>query len=152
MEQQSSKIVQDLSAARDLLTPETWQKGAYFGERNDTLCMCAHGAVQRVVNPECKKAFNSQQAASVASAYMGSLVDEVRRLDTLSIILKWDRRSDWVRIDTIVSNKNRGNRDLHYLLCMVGLTPNFNDQHSTTLEMVKAKFNEAIELAKTLGI
>ncbi len=43
-------IAESLRTAKALLTEETWRKGNYFSADGDTLCMCAHGAVQAVVN------------------------------------------------------------------------------------------------------
>jgi hypothetical protein len=137
-----SQIVQDLITARDSLTPETWIKKAYFKQKENTLCMCAHGAVQKVVNPACKK------AANAAGADAGAFAIEQYK-DPLKV---WNNRPDYVRQDKTYDNINYGNRDLHYLLGMVGLTVSFNDHPDTTLEMVKAKFDEAIQLAKMLEI
>lgn len=40
---------------RDSLTPESWQKGNYFGVNiNDNICMCVHGAGQVLVNPKLR--------------------------------------------------------------------------------------------------
>jgi hypothetical protein len=140
MENTNSQIVQDLITARDSLTSETWIKGKLFRQKENTLCMCAHGAVQRVVNPVCKKALNA------AGADAGAFAIE-RYNDPLQA---WNARPDYVRQDRIHNSINYGNKELHYLLGMVGLTIGFNDAPETTLEMVKTKFDEAIALAKLL--
>jgi hypothetical protein len=151
METTNSQIVQDLITARDSLTPETWIKGNYFKQKENTLCMCAHGAVQKVVNPVCKKAASAAGTVpvAVADAGAGSALAIKQYKDPLQA---WNARPDYVRQDLIYNNINYGSRDLHYLLGMVGLTITFNDDPNTTLEMVKNKFNEAIELAKLLKI
>lgn len=64
----------------------------------------------------------------------------------------WDKRSDTVKSDYILDSVNYGNTEAHYLLGMVGLTFNFNDDPFTTFEMVQEKFNQAIALAKELGV
>jgi hypothetical protein len=151
------QFIQDLTTVRDSLTSENWIQGALFRKKkttnvfrilelvlNDTLCMCAHGAVQRVVNPVCK------QAKSVVEAFSCSDVNSFLCKDSKDQFSIWKRRPDYVRQDRIYDNINYGNRELHYLLNMVGLTIHFNDDVKTTLEMVKAKFDEAIELVKLL--
>jgi hypothetical protein len=50
----SSTLIEQLQAARNSLTPTTWHQGSYFANRNNTLCMCSHGALQAQVNPACK--------------------------------------------------------------------------------------------------
>jgi hypothetical protein len=148
METTNSQIVQDLITARDSLTPETWIKRAYFKQKETNICMCAHGAVQRVVNPACKEAVSADGAAAGGAASSGAGAIKLYK-DPLKA---WNARHDWIRQDRIYNGVNYGKRDLHYLLGMVGLTTAFNDDPNTTLEMVKAKFNEAIELAKQLKI
>jgi hypothetical protein len=155
MENTNSQIVQDLIAARDSLTLETWIKGDYFKQKENTLCMCAHGAVQRVVNPVCKAAFNVWDASDADVPVFGGAVAGagVAAIDRYNDPLQaWNDRPDRIRQDFIFKDKNYGNKELHYLLGMVGLTAYFNDDPNTTLEMVKAKFDEAIALAKLLNI
>jgi len=69
-----------LIQARDSLTPENWRKGFYFQEDNGTLCMCAHGAVQAIANPQCRLAINTVSwdalLASPAPAFLAATPTE----------------------------------------------------------------------------
>jgi hypothetical protein len=157
-----SQIVQDLIAARDSLTSENWSQGSYFkpDEQGSKVCMCAHGAVQRVVNPECKKALTiyDMMAAMHATDYISTDASDASdsafssRIKGYKLNIVWNDRQLWVRENFLHQGKNYGNKELHYLLGMVGLTVHFNDHPDTTLEMVKNKFDEAIELAKNLQL
>jgi hypothetical protein len=231
-----SSLVQQLEAAKNSLTPETWRKGNYFANDNNTLCMCSHGALQVQVNPTCKAVVkgswrhqvhaaihpgvdiaaeeangNVENAANIASiskleriandgggidaAVAGSdivsPIDIVNALDASPRTLKqlalaaeaadvakwvalnasnaarlgegvfalrsdiqklWDERPSWVKNNFTANGSDYGTKDAHYLLGMVGLTAAFNDRENTTLEMVHAKFDEAIELARQLNL
>lgn len=138
-----------LTEARNSLTPVTWKKGSYFKKVNDTLCMCAHGAVQAVVNPVCKNSLTSNQAIGHAIPVAWSN-DGLRNVEAHRFLSKQDI---WNNRSLLVTKKiPEGNGEAHYLLGMVGLTINFNDAKDTTFEMVKAKFDEAIALANQLGV
>lgn len=67
------KIAESLRQAQESLTPETWLQGSYFGIRGDRLCYCAHGAVQKVVNPEVARILGSARASAtgLAAAFSG---------------------------------------------------------------------------------
>ncbi len=144
-----------LTEARDSLTPLNWRKGSYFQSDNDTLCMCAHGAVQALVNPVCRKSLQqsniawsvAQVAGASASAGAGASASAGAGEGA-----NWTNRSDWVKNDFVYNSQNYGNLEAHYLLGMVGLTVSFNDRLDTTYEMVIEKFNEAIQLANQFGI
>lgn len=60
----------------------------------------------------------------------------------------WENRPEWVKSEL----RGHGSLDAHYLLGMVGLTSSFNDDPNTTLQMVKGKFTEAIDLAHQLEV
>lgn len=46
-------------ALRDSLTPETWNKNTYFkAQPSGNICMCVHGAGQKLVNPSVRKALD----------------------------------------------------------------------------------------------
>lgn len=167
-----------LTAARDSLTPENWSKGRFFklkldyqATRIQAICMCAHGAVQAVVNPACKSSLDTDAAPSdkVNSAHRAAVVNtlvgrqlpskaadeasyDVRFANNKSLQSIWDQRPGNVKEDVICNNQNYGNQDAHYLMGMVGLTATFNDDPHTTFEMLIAKFDEAIALAKQLNV
>jgi len=146
-----------LIQARDSLTPKNWRKGAYFKDDNGTLCMCAHGAVQAIANPQCRLKLaeslvmapaTALAAATAASVGAGEAANSPSSTTTAQQKNDWNNRPDWVKRERIINNKNYGNLDTSYLLGMVGLTITFNDDPDTTYEMVIEKFNKAIELAK----
>ncbi len=148
-------LAETLTEARDSLTPVNWRKGAYFKLENNALCMCAHGAVQMLVNPRCAlKMFSIRDHISAAAA---SSNERIYRREhpfraPLGEAVIWNNRPNWVKNDFVQDKINYGDLDAHYLLGMVGLTIGFNDKKSTTYEMVIEKFNEAIELATRLGV
>ncbi len=150
-------LVEIIVAARDSLTPANWKKGSFFKKENNNLCMCAHGAVQALVNPVCKIALQQLDIAN-AGASAGAGADGqragagARARAGAGAGANWTNRPDWVKNDRIYDNINYGNGEAHYLLGMVGLTIGFNDRSDTTYEMVIEKFNEAIELATRLGL
>lgn len=201
-----SFIYDSLIEARDLLTSKNWNKGTYFSVKKNTLCMCAHGALQSKVNPAAEKiviyfigdknlanhgerfysaiaakrrhrpaalAFAAAVAATAAAArralhaglrhepahaaILASVAGltpnaeddaAVRAAPGIAAQKLWEMRPDWVRYN----DKDYGSLDAHYLLGLVGCTTAFNDDPSTTLEMVKEKFTEAANLAQSLGI
>ncbi len=138
-----------LIEARNSLTPVNWRKGNFFKLENNNLCMCAHGAVQALINPACKVVLQELDIASVnyAPASRGAIAGAGAGEGA-----NWTNRPYWVKNDHIHNNKNYGNGEAHYLLGMVGLTILFNDRPDTTYEMVIEKFNEAIQLANQLGV
>lgn len=157
MELSSSTIAQDLTNAMNRLTPETWRKGNYFKSENNTLCMCAHGALQAEVNPQVRKVINnadvrgaSEAAAAAvvaaATAVPAAVADRFRNNDsTLKEI--WNNRPDYIKQERIYNGVSYGFLEAHYILGLVGCTTTFNDAKSTTLEMVQAKYLKAIVLA-----
>lgn len=62
------KISDALIEARALLTPEVWHKGGYFAAKGDTVCMCAHGATQSIINDRVAKALKTANTENPASA------------------------------------------------------------------------------------
>lgn len=76
-----------IRAASDSLTTDTWQQGAYFRAVGEKVCMCAHGAVQAIVNPivagimlnwsplaSSAPAFTTRELAPVCDAYAAALL------------------------------------------------------------------------------
>jgi hypothetical protein len=73
-------IAQDIIKARDSLTDENWGRFSYFSTNEHGLCMCAHGALQTVVNPRVISALAScrsfagpvEAASDMASPLVGA--------------------------------------------------------------------------------
>lgn len=162
-------ISSQIKATLDRLTVDNWRKGNYFRYKNNTLCMCVHGALQLETNPEVKNIVNSRiptismdadpvlstvsTGANRAVAYVvSSLMVNVPQVAKQNIKKMWDDRPNHTKQNIIINTVNYGKTEAHYLLSMVGLTTTFNDNPSTTLEMVKAKLLEALELAESLGV
>ncbi len=120
-------------------------KGRYFRANAGKINCCVHGAAQRVCNSQVTAVFTGmktwaakvQEAWSPATAqFAGAAVDTncdrvaaiaVTTETEESLMAAWRWRPDWVRVG--LSNLN-----LHYLLGMFGITPDFNDDPDTTLE------------------
>lgn len=140
-----SLIVAHLTEACGSLVPENWRKGAYFKRENGTLCMCAHGAVQRAVNPQVKEFLESFEFHSALDLVEGARVlraaDESNEYRHYYYTEQevWTHRPSWAIPE-------------HYLLGMVGLTAGFNDSYNTTFAQIHEKFNAAIELAIRLEV
>lgn len=191
-------IKEDLQSALNELTPETWIRSSYFRVEGQRMCFCAHGALQKQVNPAVKDvlakaslglttpisecvaeaiaarsgaaapavaaasaataASSAAAAASIAAPAAPTIATAIATAiarssavlaDALTLLRRfWDQRPDWVS----KTNPDYGSFDAHYLLGMVGLTANFNDDPKTTLEMIREKFRQAIVLAEDLGI
>ena len=154
-------VVEQLTEARDSLTPENWSKGEdYFVVLNNRICMCSHGVVQLATKSSVREAFDkisnnkrrrirsiktiedavNRNAASVASAGAYSLAKYDNIYDA------WENKPWWIPKDNSLEEW------CHYVLGMVGLTTMFNDNENTTFDMVIEKFNQAIEAAKALNI
>lgn len=154
----TTTLASTLETARDSLTPENWRKGSHFVFEDEKLCMCAHGAIQKLVNPICRKFFPETKRVDAGDFFARTLprapkTGHAARTawceypPNMSKKTIWDKRPFWVQDETIF-----GNLDAHFLLGMVGLTTGFNDASATTLDMVKRKFDEAIALARELGV
>ncbi len=145
-------IAEQLQAAKDSLTEDNWRKGRYFRYENNMVCMCVHGAIQaqcnqRVIDSlpadggavaEAEAAYvASKSMAGVARAGAGAMAEELGNNKSV-----WDSRPSWIG----------SNNAPNYVAGMVGLTTGFNDAPDTTLDMVKSKLDEAINVAKGLGI
>ncbi len=167
-------IAEDIRKASDKLTEETWTKGRYFRIKNDKLCMCAHGAVASVCNrivvdilatiPK-NQAWEAPDPAALGAAVaraVGRAADlAVARASDLAVALAadpeaglalgsrwsdgWENRPRWVKDSGLGASA-------HYILGMVGLTLSYNDAESRTLAEVKAKLEEAAQLAERLGV
>ena len=149
-----SKMVEMLQEMKASLTEETHFKGKYFTVKNNHICMCIHGAADAVCNPRVKKILSSytgdRAVRANSEANFPPYVNTIRHKNSSKET--WDSRPDYIKQDFIYQNINYGNRDLHFLLYMVGATIIWNDLPTTTLEMVHAKIDEAIVLAGVLSI
>lgn len=149
-----AEIFDDLA---ETLTKENWYQSFLFYSNKDTLCMCAHGALQARINPKTRMALSrypvytpiSQGASGILAANEGRYVSSRNPLLTPQEV--WDIRPARYR-NEVTDYLGHGVLEAHYLLGMVGLTAIFNDASSTTLEMVQAKFREAAALARTLNV
>lgn len=148
-------LVDKLQAAHDKLTQSTWNKYYFFEIIGDRICMCAHGALQSEVNP-CVKSSLNNKSVDYAKYFIRGAAERAAKIGQKNLNLLWSDRPDWIKDNFIISTgktvSNTGNLDGHYLLGMVGLTAEFNDDFHTTFDMVKAKFKEAIALAKMLQV
>lgn len=143
------------------LTLENWRKVPYFQADQGQLYMCAHGALQAIVNPEVKAFLRSNMTGtdlrSAARSWAASGHAPSTRASWAEAAMRnnpsaspqeiWDLCSSWARSDYIYNGKNYGKSEAHYLLGMVGLTAIFNDATDTTFEMIQQKFGEAHALA-----
>lgn len=147
---------EQLRQVRDYLTEDNWSKSMWVGSKNNTLCMCVHGAAQKIVNPLIKDLFNRSQSpnpyAMSQCILRGSIVDSIE--DAAITINNSDMRSMWLnRPNTVKINKisvigDYGNFNLHYLMAMFGITLAFNDDPNTTLEMLKDRLTKASKWAE----
>jgi hypothetical protein len=138
------KTVSEIVAA----AKETAQCGGVVADEANELASVANEASATVV----RAATTTVEGAlfvDVANTVVVASGKDVN-LDTLRSI--WNKRSNWVKDDYQHNGVVYGNKDAHYLLGMVGLTASFNDATDTTLEMIHQKFDEAIELARQLGL
>ncbi len=70
-----TSVAQELIAARDSLTEENWNKGSYFSVKNNTICMCAHGAIQAQSNSVVKTVLGAYIGpAGAATAWVAAAV------------------------------------------------------------------------------
>lgn len=164
------KSSEALRRARDLLTPITWSQGSYFSHRNGNLCMCAHGALQAQVNLRVREILGENVADAAAPAAVAQSIARCAHHATWSGAARaartadagscaeaaecgdmgtvWHKRPEWISHQDPIY----GSVEAHYLLGLVGLTINKNDDPKTSLEFVKMKFNEAISLAEKLEV
>lgn len=148
-----AEIFEDIAES---LTEKNWTQKSFFapprdGATNVALCMCAHGALQARINPAVQKFMLKGQFPTVHVRYDVAARDTTPKLNShLSSSQIWDLRDYSYRMD--VFDGTKGKPEAHYLLVMVGLTYDFNDHPGTTVEMVKAKFQEAAQLARELGV
>jgi hypothetical protein len=136
-----------LREVRDSLTAENWDKKCLnFSTRNNNLYgMSAHGAAQRLVNLEVKKALEKNNVthaklitnSALTAARVGK--DNISKNDKDHFSV-WKNRPDWVKYYIW---EGYGNLNLHYLMGMFGLTWGFEIQDSTTLDMIQEKLSEA---------
>lgn len=158
-----------LLEVKEILTPEVWTQGAWFsiiengfndkGELTEKVCMCAHGAVEVVVNPRVKTILSYVDIKDVdiriykaglnrhpkASVFSNHGYDRMC-LQTLTPEAVWGlRTSSPVYEDSITF-------DAHFILGMVGLTVGFNDNNVTTYKDVIMKLDRAIVLAQGFAL
>ena len=218
-------ITRFLVEAKNLLTEQNWKKGSYFSydSDNETLCMCAHGAVQACANDLVKKIISpffekstssSVEATSMAAAAPPRGIEEEDLGDLALAAAAAAERASFAAVEAAAGSVAAGsvaaarrlrprrprrstsggaapttatdlpervastprqtahnnleenffqkvwhdcpnwiNSDMlraHYIMGMVGLTFHFNDVPSTSLDDIKDKFDQAIELSKVL--
>lgn len=131
-----TKLSDQLLTAKLRLTLTTWIKNAWRTWIADQCYMCAHAAVSDPPNDPFRRQSLGHWRQVRNAQELGFLA--VRKF---SFKEAWNQRP-----------LNNPDMDIHYLLGMVGLTIKFNDDDITTLAMVHAKFDKAIELALEWGI
>jgi hypothetical protein len=152
--------------AKDQLTSETWGKYAYFSTKDGKLCMCAHGAMQSVSNPEvvatlacrARRAPKAARAAAEAEPAAAAALAKARLAENTASASAVDAAAVAARAESISEAKGKkpgwvsdeDGSEASYILGLVGLTATFNDDLSTTLEHIHAKFEEAADLAEKL--
>ncbi len=174
-----TKIADQLAEMLSILTEDNWVRGSYFSVRDGHVCMCAHGLAQSVSNERVKEALGTdarlarrleaaaeaaeaaeavtaagaaseaavtaakaaEAAVTAGAARSAGEAAEAARGSAEMVEASWEARPYWV-MDSSVENS--------YVMGMVGLTANFNDNH--TYAEVRAKLEEAHNLAKELGI
>ncbi len=143
-----SIIIESLIAARDSLTTENWNKRAYLQWKDESLCFCAHGALQAQMNPIVKDLIEKEERAEANAKAFVAVNKACSKIFYEPIDCNsfgfWNKRPSYIKGDAMAES--------HYLLGTVGLTIAFNDSETTTLSMVKEKFNDAIDLAKDLHL
>jgi hypothetical protein len=136
-----------LREVRDSLTKENWVKGYYFDIKNNIVYMSIHGAAQRLVNPQVRKALEDNnifaaRRCAIDASPAAAVNAAVAILNNNHILSIWKNRPNWVKEDYIYDNKNYGNLNLHYLVGMFGLTKEFESKESTTLDMIQERLSE----------
>lgn len=148
---------EQLRQIRDSLTIENWIKGSYFSNKNDTVCMCVHGAAQALVNPQVKKVFKEDNLDNIVSrvepdAHVGAALVEAKKAVADSkyqdLLTVWKSRPAYLKAERMHNGVSNGFVNLHYLMGMFGITTSFNDSPYTTLEMLKDKLSEAAKWAE----
>lgn len=170
MDKKYNELVIEL---RDSLTQDNWNKGQYFAAKGATICMCVHGAGQKLINPNVKNIFNNiektlsswrcavaaQAADNTVNCAANAAKDGEFKSRVKSVFSKtkdsnlldiWNNRGD--AYATQNHNAHAYNASLHFLMGMFGITASFNDKASTTLEMLKDKLTECAAWAKTHNI
>lgn len=156
------KLSEQIREAARLLTSETWNQDSYFSARSGRVCMCAHGAMQVVVNEHVRRALSlpvadmeavaaavrasaagraagaAERAADAASLAAGEARAFGTDADQADIRRAWERRPSWAP-------------ESSYMLGLVGLTALWNDAAGRTLDEVRAKFEEAAKLAEEIA-
>ena len=157
-------ISESLIAARALLTPEVWHKGSYFAAKGDTVCMCAHGATQAIINnsviaalaaaasPRCSRAAAAPATAARAASAMTAAATAAA-ITAAAAAAATAAAIAAVAVKSTIPHTPLWAEGLeaHSYMGHVGLTVAFNDSGKTTLPDVLAKFDEAIALALSNG-
>lgn len=170
----AKSITESLQEASDSLTEANWHKGSYFTEKEGVLCMCAHGAVQALVNPDVVAALTPSPARSPRPGELAEAEAPAARAATataamataaaatgataafvgaarVTVAVEFQTAALYKKRPSWVSGSSRG-LNAHYIMGMVGLTVGYNDAADTNLVKVKAKFSDAISIAKELGV
>lgn len=80
---------EQLIKAQNLLLQDTWGKGAYFKIKNYKLCMCAHGALQIVVNPQVSRSFGRAKN-NVEKMIQGANIDALGAAERAKMKIELD--------------------------------------------------------------
>lgn len=144
---------EQLRAVRDSLTKENWNQGSWFTRKNNTICMCVHGAAQAIVNPQVRTALDNDyyQSANYAKGHVTETIAIMSHyINTTSkdLFSLWKNRPDFVKREIIYNEISYGFVNLHYLMRMFGISLDFNDSKNTTLDMIKDKLSEAAKWAE----
>lgn len=145
-----SQMIQNLQALKILLTEETWTRRALFrlyGKERSLRC-CLHGGAQIVCNKEISDLLSHPSIMNIEEAFdlLPYWSDAMWAGYTWFDNQKLDKKAFW---DARTCSPKY---DINFLLGMVGAYALFNDNAMTTLEMVHAKIDQAIEVAKLIGI
>jgi hypothetical protein len=155
-------IAASLRAAKALLNEKTWRKWEYFSAEGDTLCMCAHGAVQLIVNNSVRSAIATclrEQKGVLKASYAAK--DEAEEVEAAQVAGEAAHDARLASCAAVVSEARlpgdnhwamapKLGHGAHYVMGLVGLTATFNDAEGTTLGDIYRKFDEAIALAERL--
>lgn len=169
-------LAKQLRDARAILATGAWCQGKYFSlslpVSHGRVCMCAHGAVQTIINPCVRSCIGRPDDPSVSNVGLADAAEYVARAAVaaysgesgyaqemaaasrdgatgpeavkLAKVRSYMVRPEWVKYEWPCST------DTSYILGIVGLTTFYNDLPSTTLDDVLSKYDDAIALAELL--
>lgn len=142
------KLTKQFSDARDSLSGNTLSKRGYLSVSNNILCMCAHTAFHFQTNPRLRRAVNViDEDLSPQLKLSRMLAGIIPMNDAIMFGLYNPTQEAWNNLpDWITTNTGRGSLEGHFLLGAVGLTFEFNDHPDTTIEMIRYKYDLALQL------